>query len=407
MSIADYGFAIWETFYVTVLSTAFALVLGLPLGVLLVAGDKDGVLPLPGWLMHILNIVINILRSVPFLILMICVFPLTRVIVGTTVGTKATIVPLVVAAFPFVARLVETSLRELDEGVVEAAQSMGATPFQIITKVMIPECLPGLISSMTTALTTILGYSAMSGVIGGGGLGKIALSYGYYRYQTDIMIVCVILLVLMVQVFQSAGTFWATRSVLGIAELARKVYQTWREYTPNRARGVRITVSTSWFVPKPHTAFQWDAQIPVEEYQRRVDLLRDALRRDKSITYNWHDPETSYLEAIFSRGDRRLADVLEYAWNHGAKLDSWSEYFDFQRWMDALSACGLDGDFYAHRVREKDEVFPWAVPSVGVSRDFLWHERELCYQSITTPDCRTRCSGCGANHLLTGGGRCG
>ena len=202
------GFTIYNALGVL----ACGLVLGLPLGVLLVAGDKDGVLPLPGWLMHILNIVINILRSVPFLILMICVFPLTRVIVGTTVGTKATIVPLVVAAFPFVARLVETSLRELDEGVVEAAQSMGATPFQIITKVMIPECLPGLISSMTTALTTILGYSAMSGVIGGGGLGKIALSYGYYRYQTDIMIVCVILLVLMVQVFQSAGTFWATRS---------------------------------------------------------------------------------------------------------------------------------------------------------------------------------------------------
>ena len=123
MSIADYSFAIWETFYVTVLSTAFSLVIGLPLGVLLVAGDKDGVLPLPGWLMHVLNIIINILRSVPFLILMICVFPLTRALVGTTVGTKATIVPLVVAAFPFVARLVETSLRELDEGVVEAAQS--------------------------------------------------------------------------------------------------------------------------------------------------------------------------------------------------------------------------------------------------------------------------------------------
>ena len=196
MTIADYGFAIWETFYVTVLSTAFSLVIGLPLGVLLVAGDKDGILPLPGWLMHLLNIIINILRSVPFLILMICVFPLTRIIVGTTVGTKATIVPLVVAAFPFVARLVETSLRELDEGVVEAAQSMGATPFQIITKVMIPECLPGLISS----------------VIGGGGLGKIALSYGYYRYQTNIMIVCVILLVLLVQIFQTVGTFWATRS---------------------------------------------------------------------------------------------------------------------------------------------------------------------------------------------------
>ena len=158
MSFADYAFAVWETFYVTVLSTGFALALGLPLGVLLVAGDKDGVLPLPSWLMHGLNAVINILRSVPFLILMICVFPLSRAIIGTSVGTQATIVPLVVAAFPFVARLVETSLRELDPGVVEAAQSMGATPMQIILKVMIPECLPGLISSMTTGLTTILGY---------------------------------------------------------------------------------------------------------------------------------------------------------------------------------------------------------------------------------------------------------
>ena len=204
MSFADYAFAVWETFYVTVLSTGFALALGLPLGVLLVAGDKDGVLPLPSWLMHGLNAVINILRSVPFLILMICVFPLSRAIIGTSVGTQATIVPLVVAAFPFVARLVETSLRELDPGVVEAAQSMGATPMQIILKVMIPECLPGLISSMTTGLTTILGYSAMSGVIGGGGLGKVAISYGYYRYQTDIMLICVVLLVLLVQLFQSA-----------------------------------------------------------------------------------------------------------------------------------------------------------------------------------------------------------
>ena len=195
--------------------------------------------------------------------------------------------------------------------------------------------------------------------------------------------------------------------VLAIADLARKVYFTWKEYASNKARGVRITVSTSWFVPKPHTAFQWDAQIPVEEYQRRVNLLRDALKRDKSITYNWHAPETSYLEAIFSRGDRRLADVLEYAWQNGAKFDSWSEYFDYQRWMDALGHCGLNGDFYAHRVREKDEVFPWSVPSVGVSREFLWRERELCYQSVTTPDCRSRCSGCGANKLLTGGGHCG
>ncbi len=195
--------------------------------------------------------------------------------------------------------------------------------------------------------------------------------------------------------------------VLAIADLARKVYFAWRETTPNRARGVRITVSTSWFVPKPHTAFQWEAQIPVEEYQRRVDLLRDALKRDKSITYNWHDPQTSFLEAVFSRGDRRLADVLEWAWRHGAKMDSWSEYFDYRRWLSALEACGLDGGFYAHRVREKDEIFPWAVPSVGVSREFLWREREACYASRTTPDCRTRCSGCGANQLLTGGGRCG
>ena len=191
--------------------------------------------------------------------------------------------------------------------------------------------------------------------------------------------------------------------VLGIADLARKVYFAWRECTPNKARGVRITVSTSWFVPKPHTAFQWEAQIPVEEYQRRVNLLRDALKRDKSITYNWHDPETSYLEAIFSRGDRRLADVLEWAWEHGAKMDSWTEYFDFQRWMDALEACGLDGDFYAHRERGRDEVFPWCRIDPMVSTDFLWRERELCYQSQTTSDCRTRCSGCGANRLLSGG----
>ena len=206
MSIADYGFAIWETFYVTVLSTAFALVLGLPLGVLLVAGDKDGILPLPGWLMHILNIVINILRSVPFLILMICVFPLTRAIVGTTVGTKATIVPLVVAAFPFVARLVETSLRELDEGVVEAAQSMGATPLQIITKVMVPESMPSLVANVTIAATTIMGYGAMAGIIGGGGLGKIAINYGYYRFNVVLEFFATALLVVLVQILQTVGT---------------------------------------------------------------------------------------------------------------------------------------------------------------------------------------------------------
>lgn len=191
--------------------------------------------------------------------------------------------------------------------------------------------------------------------------------------------------------------------VLGIADLARKVYFAWRECTPNKARGVRITVSTSCFVPKPHTAFQWEPQVTMEEYQRRVNLLRDALKRDKSITYNWHDPETSYLEAVFSRGDRRLCDVIEYAWKHGAKFDSWSDYFSFQRWMDAFAACGIDPEFYARRTREKDELFPWDVTSVGVSRAFLWRERELCYQAQSTPDCRTRCSGCGANKFLTGG----
>ena len=159
-------YAIWETFYVTVLSTLLSLVLGLPLGVLLVAGEKNGVLPLPRWLLQVLNVIINLLRSVPFLILMIMVFPLSRLIIGTAVGTTATIVPLVVAAFPFVARLVESSLREVDPNIIEAAQSMGATPLQIICKVMIPESVPSLIQNVTIALTTILGYSAMSGIIG-------------------------------------------------------------------------------------------------------------------------------------------------------------------------------------------------------------------------------------------------
>ena len=203
---AEIPFAIWETFYVTVVSTALAVVIGLPLGVLLVAGDKNGVLPLPRWLMQVLNVIINLLRSVPFLILMIMVFPLSRLIVGTTVGTVATIVPLVVATFPFVARLAETSLREVSPNIIEAAQSMGASPFQIIVKVMIPESVASLISNLTTAITTILGYSAMSGIIGGGGLGKIAINYGYYRYKYLVMLVAVIMLIILVQIFQTVGT---------------------------------------------------------------------------------------------------------------------------------------------------------------------------------------------------------
>ena len=211
MSFADYGFAIWETFYVTVLSTAFSLVLGLPLGVLLVAGDKDGVLPLPKPVLSVLNVIINLLRSIPFLILMIMVFPLSRLIIGTAVGTTATIVPLVVAAFPFVARLVESSLREVDPNIIEAAQSMGATPMQIICKVMIPESVPSLIQNVTISLTTILGYSAMSGIIGGGGLGKVAIDYGYYRYKYLVMFAAVILLILLVQLFQTVGTKLAVK----------------------------------------------------------------------------------------------------------------------------------------------------------------------------------------------------
>mgnify|MGYP000338524651 CR=1 FL=1 len=198
--------ALWETFYVTVLSTLFAFIIGMPLGVLLVVGEKDGVLPLPKWLLGVLNVIINLLRSVPFLILMIMVFPLSRLIIGTAVGTTATIVPLVVAAFPFIARLVEGSLREVDPNIIEAAQSMGATPVQIICRVMIPESVPSLLQNVTIALTTILGYSAMSGIIGGGGLGKIAIDYGYYRYKYLVMLAAVVLLVLLVQILQTIGT---------------------------------------------------------------------------------------------------------------------------------------------------------------------------------------------------------
>lgn len=209
---AEFLTSIWETVYVTILATAFAIVIGLPLGVLLVAGEKDGVLPLPKWLLQTLNVIINLLRSVPFLILMILAFPLTRLIVGTVVGTTASIVPLVIAAFPFVARLAETSLREVSPNTIEMAQSMGASPLQIITKVMIPESIPSLISNATTAITTILGYSAMSGIIGGGGLGKIAINYGYYRYKYLIMIAAVILLIILVQIFQSVGTKLAVKA---------------------------------------------------------------------------------------------------------------------------------------------------------------------------------------------------
>ena len=207
----QFPLAIWETVYVTVLSTFFAAVIGLPLGILLVAGENGKILRVPRWLLHVLNVIINLLRSVPFLILMIMVFPLTRLIVGTVVGTPATIVPLVIAAFPFIARLVEGSLREINPNIIETAQSMGASPLQIIVKVMLPEAVPSLISNATIAITTVLGYSAMSGAIGGGGLGKIAINYGYNRYQYLVMAFAVVFLILLVQIFQSLGTKLAVK----------------------------------------------------------------------------------------------------------------------------------------------------------------------------------------------------
>ena len=202
---SELGFALWETMYSLILEVIFAYVIGLPLGVLSVTGEKDGIRPLPGWLMKIINWVINILRSVPFLIMMIISLPLSKLIVGTKVGTPATIPPMVIAAFPLIARMVESSLRELDQGVIEAAQSMGATTWQIVTKVMLPEALPSLISGGTISLTTILGFGAMAGIIGGGGLGKMAINYGYYNFKFLVMWVAVIGLVLLVQLFQSAG----------------------------------------------------------------------------------------------------------------------------------------------------------------------------------------------------------
>ncbi len=208
----EFPTAIGQTIYVTVLATVLAFAIGLPLGILLVIGEEDGIRPLPKWFMHLLNIVINLLRSLPFLILMILVFPITRAIVGTIVGTTASIVPLVIAAFPFVARLAESSLREINPNLIEMAQSMGASPWQIVTKVMIPESIPSLISNATIAITTILGYQAMSGILGGGGLGKIAINYGYYRYRTIVMILAVILLIILVQIFQTIGTKLAVKS---------------------------------------------------------------------------------------------------------------------------------------------------------------------------------------------------
>ena len=191
--------------------------------------------------------------------------------------------------------------------------------------------------------------------------------------------------------------------VLGIAEMASHAVHTWREHASNKNRGLRITVSTSWFVPKPFTAFQWEAQISRNEYERRVRLLREAITA-KAVTYNWHDGDTSFLEAVLARGDRRLGRVLERACRKGARLDAWSDCFDLNRWLEAFAECGLDPAFYANRERTREEILPWSMISCYVSDDYLWRQRQLAYQSVTTPDCRTQCSGCGANSVE--GGEC-
>ena len=205
-------FAIWETLYSTVLATLLAYLVGLPLGVLLVAGERGGVAPVPSPVMRVLNFVINILRSVPFLIMIVIALPLTRAVVGTTLGATAVIPPLVVSAAPYVARMVESSFKEVDRGVIEAAKSMGASTGQIILKVLIPESKPSLLVGAAISITTILGYSAMAGNLGGGGLGAIAINYGYYRREPVIMWAAVILLMILVQIIQELGLRLAKKS---------------------------------------------------------------------------------------------------------------------------------------------------------------------------------------------------
>lgn len=201
---------IGETVYMTVVSTLLGYVLGLPVGILLAVTDKDGIRPNAACY-KVLDVIANIIRSIPFLILLILLIPFTRALIGKSYGSTATIVPLVIAAAPFIARMVESSLKEVDAGVIEAARSMGASDFTIITKVMLVEARTSLITGSTIAIGTILGYSAMAGSVGGGGLGDIAIRYGYYRYETDIMIVTVVLLIILVQIFQTIGMHVASK----------------------------------------------------------------------------------------------------------------------------------------------------------------------------------------------------
>ena len=205
VTVAMLKTAIWETFYMVALSSLFAYVIGLPLGIVLVVTDTDGIYPIP-WLQKILGLVINLLRSVPFLILLFIVLPLSKIVIGTRIGSPAIVIPLTIAAAPYIARVVESSFREIDAGVIEAAKSMGASTWQIIWKVLLPESRPSLLLGAALAVTTILSYSAMAGFTGGGGLGAVAINYGYYRYEPGLMWIAVILLVVMVQIIQEIGT---------------------------------------------------------------------------------------------------------------------------------------------------------------------------------------------------------
>jgi len=190
--------------------------------------------------------------------------------------------------------------------------------------------------------------------------------------------------------------------LLGIADLSRKVLWSWRQNAQNRQRGVKITTSVAYFVPKPHTPFQWAAQETVEEFQRRTDLLKDPMKI-KNVTFNWHDAQTSFMEAVFARGDRRVGKVIYDAWKNGAKFDAWDEHFKPERWHESFERCGLSMAFYANRERTKEECLPWDHISYGVSRNHLWKEYERALAGETTPDCRSKCTGCGALSLLMGG----
>ena len=196
---------VWQTVYMTVISTAVAYIIGLPLGIILNVTSKEGIHPI-GWLNRVLGIIVNALRSIPFIILMIAMLPVAKIIVGTALGNKAVIVTLVIAAAPYVARMVESSLKEVDAGVIEAAQAMGTSSWQIVWKVLVPEAKPALITGAVISMVTILGYSAMAGTIGGTGLGQVAITYGYQRYKTDVIWVCVILTIIVVQIIQEVGT---------------------------------------------------------------------------------------------------------------------------------------------------------------------------------------------------------